>query len=260
MSKKILVLGGTGFIGQAVCRRAVDAGHDVVSVARHGRPDDVDGDWADRVDWKTGNVLQADTWREHLDGCDAVVHCVGILKEHPDEGITFERVSRDSVDIASWEAQHAGVDRFVYVSAKDNPPFVSDRYLSSKREGEQVLRARGMHEAILRPQLVYGPDRPSSVVAARTMNAAGKIPGLGDVVHANRPLRVEQVATAAVRAATEEGYEGIITLDLIEYLAEGHWEPDGAPAASAPRANSRWLGGALLAGFVGGAAWGWSRR
>ena len=63
-----------------------------------------------------------------------------------------------------------------------------------------------------------------------------------------RPLRVEEVAAAAVRAATEPGYEGVVPVDLIAYLAEGRWHPSSNGQAARrlripPR--PRLLGGAL---------------
>ena len=54
---KLLVLGGTGVLGSAVCRRAVNRGLPVVSLTRRGRPSRLRGDWIDHVDWRTGDVL-----------------------------------------------------------------------------------------------------------------------------------------------------------------------------------------------------------
>lgn len=259
MSQRLLVFGGSGFIGSQVCRIAVEQGHDVISVSRHGRPADAEPAWADRVEWVAANILQPETWRDHLPGCDAVVHCVGIVAEDHDAGFTFERVNGDSVEIAAWEAKEAGVDRFVFVSAKDRPPFVSPRYLAAKRIGETALHRYDVREIILRPRFVVGPQRPSTQVLGGMMTLAEKVPGLGHRVHEDRPLRVERVATAIVKAATDLDYQGVVSLDNIEYVAGDDWKQYQQSGSSLARLRPLLVGGAV-AGAAAGVVWGLLRR
>ena len=249
---KLLVTGGNGFIGQEVCRIAVGDGHEVVSVARSGRPE-TDAPWADEVAWVRANVLDPEAWRDHLGGCGAVVHCIGIVSEKPEQGVTFERINGDAADVASWEAEHAGVGRFVFISAAAKPPGVSPRFLSSKRQAESTLRGRGLEESILRPALVYGPGRPPSVVVGTLLKGLSQVPGLGRRLRPNRPLHVDQVALAAVRAATEPGYQGVIDVDNIDYLADEAWRLY-ADAAQTSSVRPLVIGGAV-AGLIGGALW-----
>jgi uncharacterized protein YbjT (DUF2867 family) len=262
MSKRLIVTGGDGFIGRHVCRIAVAQGHQVVSIARAGRGD-VQGDWANSVEWVAANVLQPETWRDRLQGADAVIHCVGIMREHPRTGETYERINDDSTEIVAWEAEHAGVPRFVFLSADTPKQLVPDRFIEAKRRAEQSLRRSQLRESVLRPAFVYGDERPATMVGARLLQAAGHVPGLHDLIHPNRPLRVEQVALAAVRAATDEGYEGVISIDNIEYLAGNDWkgyanEPtNGHTGPLRPR--NLVLGG-VLAGTIAGIAWQVFRR
>lgn len=220
MCARILVAGGNGFIGTQICRLAAEAGHEVISLSRHGRPDG-DASWMDRVAWLSANILAPEEWRDRLEGCDAVIHAVGIEREKPDEGLTYERMYRDSVEILAWEAEHAGVGRFVCISSSTNPPFRSGRYLESKREGEAHLRGRGFREAILRPSYVYGAGKPSAMLG-NMLQTIVRVPGLRHTLRSFRPLHVEDVARAALRAAVEDGYEGVIDVDNIAYLANGH--------------------------------------
>ncbi|XP_074573489.1 uncharacterized protein LOC141829913 [Curcuma longa] len=55
-TEKIVVLGGTGFVGSAICKAAVSKGIEVVSVSRSGRPSYTDS-WIDQVRWIAGMVL-----------------------------------------------------------------------------------------------------------------------------------------------------------------------------------------------------------
>ena len=59
---RVLVLGGTGFVGSAVCEKALRAGFSVVSVSRRGKP--VDGPQG--VDWRTGDAKDPSVARSIL--------------------------------------------------------------------------------------------------------------------------------------------------------------------------------------------------
>lgn len=248
---KLLVTGGNGFIGSEVCRIAVGDGHQVISVSRSGRPE-TEAPWADGVQWVAANVLEPEDWRDHLDGCDAVIHCVGIASEKPGEGVTFERINGDAADVASWEAEHAGVERFVFISAAPEMTFLPSRFHATKRQAESAIRRRDLQESILRPALVHGPGRPPSVVLGNLLNGLGKVPGLKRRLRPNRSLHVDQVALAAVRAATEPGFQGTVDLGNIAYLAGEQWRlyADADAAPSFP-VRPLLLGGAL-AGLAGG--------
>ena len=61
MATKVVVVGGSGFVGSAVCKAAVERGATVVSVTRSGEPaakQVVDSDWAAHVTWRKGDALK----------------------------------------------------------------------------------------------------------------------------------------------------------------------------------------------------------
>ncbi|HLL09726.1 MAG TPA: NAD-dependent epimerase/dehydratase family protein, partial [Rubrivivax sp.] len=73
---KILVTGATGLIGSHLRAALLDHGHEVIGVARRP-PADTEGDWVG-LDLAQASV---EDWRRCLVGVDAVVNCVGILRE-----------------------------------------------------------------------------------------------------------------------------------------------------------------------------------
>lgn len=215
---KVVVTGGNGFVGSEICRQAVSAGMRVSAVARHGRGG-IREPWAERVEWFAADVLEPAAWRPALDGADAVVHCVGIIREHPERGITFERLNGDSAIVAAAAAAEAGVESFVFLSARE-VPVVMRAYLRAKRRAEREIGAMSLRTVFLRPGLVYGAGRPVSYLGAAPLLAAGAVPYLAALVHAGRPLPVQTVADAALRAATDPAIRGVLDVNAIATLAE----------------------------------------
>jgi len=77
--KKLLVLGGNGFVGREVCRYAVQNGFAVTSLSRRGEcPEPTDEDLS-QVTWVAGNALEKATVEKYVGQADAVVHAIGLL-------------------------------------------------------------------------------------------------------------------------------------------------------------------------------------
>ena len=91
-ARSILVCGGSGFLGSRICKIAAARNWNVVSLSRSGEPSWAENnnkrpDWADRVQWKKGNVMNPETYHDALKGADAVVHSMGILLEADYKGV-----------------------------------------------------------------------------------------------------------------------------------------------------------------------------
>jgi uncharacterized protein YbjT (DUF2867 family) len=215
---KVCVLGGSGFIGAEICRLAVAMGHEVVSVSRGGRPA-IDEPWVEGVTWVAANVLDTDQWVDHLEGCEALVHSVGIVDEEPDRRQTFAKIHRDSVQLAADAAEKAGVPKFVFLSAAKAPPSLPHAYLQSKLDAEATLQASNLSYAILRPVRVCGADGALSSGGAGVMAAAERAP-LRQWAQETRGLRREKVAMAALRAALQPETRGVLEVAEIDHLGD----------------------------------------
>ncbi|ELZ31735.1 NAD-dependent epimerase/dehydratase family protein [Halorubrum tebenquichense] len=215
----LLVVGGSGFIGRDVCRFAVRDGHEVRSVSRSGRPD-VDEEWVEAVSWTSADLFRPNAWRDRLDGVDAVVHSVGTLTESPTEGVTFERVNGDACVLTALEAERAGVDAFVFLSAAAKPPGVRNAYLTAKRRAEASVADLDLDTVVLRPGPVYGEGQPHLPgVADRVLRFAASAPPIASRLGESRPLAVGTVARAAYRAALDPG-ERLLDVSDIRDLAD----------------------------------------
>lgn len=202
----LLVTGGNGFIGRAVCRLAVADGHDVTSVARSGPPSAAHrGPWADDVEWVAADVFAPHEWRDRLAGVDAVVHAIGIISEAPKRGVTFERVNGDAGILTALESERAGVDRFVYVSSSTKPPLVRDAYLTAKRRAERAIADLDVETVVLRPGPVYGPAQPHfPTIVNKAFALVGRFDGLAALWGSDRPLARATVGRATYDAAIRD--------------------------------------------------------
>ncbi|KAI5465687.1 hypothetical protein BGZ63DRAFT_347908 [Mariannaea sp. PMI_226] len=99
-SKKLVVCGGSGFLGSRICQFAVARGWDVTSISRSGEPrwDTVTSSrtpptWANKVSWERGDILRPATYAPLLNGADFVVHSMGILLEADYKGVVSGKES-----------------------------------------------------------------------------------------------------------------------------------------------------------------------
>ncbi|PGH21623.1 hypothetical protein AJ80_03056 [Polytolypa hystricis UAMH7299] len=99
-TKRIVVAGGSGFLGSRICKFAVGRGWEVVSLSRHGEPswETVSSSpqrprWAQSVEWAKADILKPNTYKPLLKGASAVVHSMGVLLEADYKGVLQGRES-----------------------------------------------------------------------------------------------------------------------------------------------------------------------
>ncbi|WP_439518172.1 UDP-glucose 4-epimerase family protein [Hydrogenophaga sp.] len=173
-TRRILLTGGTGWVGGALAKALRERHPDTVSAVRvaPGQPD------SQTV--VMGSIDGSLVWPETLDSREVVVHLaarVHVMKETASDPLqAFRTVNTEGTLQLARLAAKAGVRRFVFVSSikvngestlpgapfgpiPADPPM--DPYGRSKWEAEQGLRqlaaATGMEVVIVRPPLVYGP-------------------------------------------------------------------------------------------------------
>ena len=271
-AKKLVVCGGSGFLGSRICKFGVQRGWEVTSISRSGEPrwEAVTGvrtapSWARRVSWERANIFQPATYAPLFRGANYAVHSLGILleadykgilsgKESPlagikkvlggapgslaKDGLTYERMNRDSAILAAQAAAEGGVEAFAYISASGAAPGLPSRYLSTKREAEQQL-AKASHdpEAPLgRPIFVRAPflydagARPLTVPLAALAGAGtmvnrftgGALTGLLGTM-GTKPLKADEVAEAVVEALSDESVAGVLEVAQLVELANRAW-------------------------------------
>ncbi|WP_290818722.1 complex I NDUFA9 subunit family protein [Halovivax sp.] len=148
----VLVAGGTGFIGSALCAELVDRGHEVAALAR----EPADAHLPARVDATAGDVTEPESLAEAVAGRDAIVNLVSPspLFDLPDEA--YESVHLGGTENLVRAAADADVDRFVQVSGLGVDPEAETAYLRAKGRAERVVRESSLGGVIVRPSIVFG--------------------------------------------------------------------------------------------------------
>ena len=150
---KILVTGGTGFVGPRIVHALRTEQRDVRALVR--RPEHGAQLASLGVELATGDVTDPASLTAALDGCTHVVHLVAIIKGQPHD---FERVMTQGTRNVLAAAKNAGVERFVLMSALGTTMTTKDvvPYFGAKWAMEQETIASGLEYTIFRPSFVFG--------------------------------------------------------------------------------------------------------
>jgi NADH dehydrogenase len=153
---KVAIIGGTGFVGSHICEHLIRDGHRPRLLVRPGSEDKVVRP-AD-CDIVPGDVGDISSLERCLEGTDAVIYLIGILREFPARGITFDALQRAGVEDTIAAALKQGVGRFLLMSANGVKP-EGTAYQVSKYRAEIAVKASGLRWTIFRPSVIFGdPD------------------------------------------------------------------------------------------------------
>ena len=144
-----------------------------------------------------GDVLNAASLSGAVNGIQAVIHLVGIISEVGES--TFENVHTRGTGYVVTAAQHAGIRRFVHMSALGTRPNAMSQYHQTKWAAEELVRHSGLDFTIFRPSLIYGPQDQFINLFARIIRLSPVVP-----LVASPRARFQPVSVAAVAAAFEK--------------------------------------------------------
>jgi uncharacterized protein YbjT (DUF2867 family) len=202
---KILVTGGTGFVGWHVVRSAANAGMEVVSLSRGMQRG---GGHAYPVRSVRVDLVRPQGLLEALAGVTGVIHAAGIHRDG--KGQDLERAHVGATANLVEACARAGVSKIVHLSALGVHGKSPSPYLRRKWEAERVIEHCGLPYTILRPSLIFGAgDHVVSPLLA-IARFSPVIPLLGDSTAKVQPIWVGDVATAALRALKDRSTDGSI--------------------------------------------------
>lgn len=225
---RVLVLGGTGFIGQHAVAALHARGCRVTIGSRRACPDGR-GD-SHHHGWRQARfetLLVDSAWKTLLEDIDVVINCVGILRQRGAE--TYERVHHLAPAALARACRSADV-RLLHVTALGLAHPARSRFLTSKLAGENAIRHSGADWRLVRPSLLdgeggYGAKWIRRVarwpVHALPADALGKIAALdvAELGEALATLALKPIAPDSETSLREFELGGPERLSILELMA-----------------------------------------
>jgi len=245
------VTGGTGFVGGAVVRRLLEAGHEVKALVRPGADTrQLDGLPVERVQ---GDLRDRESLRRGMDGCGWVFHVAALYSYWGHRWNDFYQANVEGTRQVLEVAREAGVERIVYTSSiavlgvhqdrspadEDTPSTLADRigpYQRSKFLAEEIAREfarQGLPVVIVNPAapIGIGDHKPTPTGQIIVDFLKGRMFGYVDT--GLNVIDVEDVAAghllAAERGRVGERYilggENLTLKQILDLLAEVSGRP-----------------------------------
>jgi NADH dehydrogenase len=202
---KVLVTGGTGFVGPRIVHAIRAEGHDVRALVRDPGSKDAGTLAAWGVELSQGDMTDPESLRRAVKGVEAVVHLVAILRGGHED---YARIMVGGTRSLVAAAEEAGVTRFVLMSALGTNERSKDvtNYYWAKWEQEKLVENSRLPYVIFRPSFVFGPQGGTLPVFARQVKLLPAIPIVG--TRELQPIWVEDVAAFFAKALTAQGTTG----------------------------------------------------
>jgi NADH dehydrogenase len=197
---RVVLVGGTGFIGRHTVGALREAGHGVLLVSRGVRTA------PDGVEAARGDAVIGELPLQLMRGSDALINLIGIRREEGAQ--TFARAHVEAVQHLLNAARELGIRRFIHVSVVSCRPGPGHAYLDSKWRGEELVRGSGLDFTILKPGLVYGSGDEVLTQLVRLVRFSPIFPLPGNGGGILQPVDVRDVALGIVRSLAEKAAVG----------------------------------------------------
>ena len=240
--KKILILGGTGFVGRHLCEKLAGGDYRTTVLTRR-RSNANPLQMLPMVDVLEGSAYDAATLTPLVAEHDAVVNLVAIL--HGNEA-AFDKAHVELPQTLVNALQAAGKRRVIHVSSLGADLNAPSMYQRSKARGEAVLIGSGLDVSILRPSVIFGAEDKFLNTFASLQKVFPFIPLAGSTARF-QPVWVEDVASALLKCIEDNTTIGqtfeacgpeVFTLKQLVQLA-GQFSGHDKPVIGLPDALAR---------------------
>jgi uncharacterized protein YbjT (DUF2867 family) len=207
---RIVVTGGTGFIGREVVDLLLqDGGHEVAVTSRD--PAARRGLWDSRVEMVQAFAGDRVSLGKAFTRADVVVQTIQFPNhpvEDPSKGRTYLEVDGKGTEIAAEVAKKVGVRRMVYLSGAGAGHARPERWMKAKDMAEAAIVASGLEHVFLRPSWIYGPADRSMNRFVTFCRRLPVVPVIGNGKTPVYPIYVGDVARCVVESIKREDASG----------------------------------------------------
>ncbi|WP_266077567.1 complex I NDUFA9 subunit family protein [Haladaptatus caseinilyticus] len=200
---RVLIVGGTGFVGTALTKELDARGYDVTVLARS--PDDAALP-AD-VETVSGDVTDYGSIENAFDGQEVVVNLVALSPLFQPSGASHEDVHLGGTENVVRACEERAVPKLVQMSALGADPDGPTAYIRAKGEAENVVRDSSLEWVLVRPSVVFGDGGEFvSFTKVLTTPYVTGLPGGGETRF--QPIWVGDLAPILADCVEDESYIG----------------------------------------------------
>ena len=156
MIKKVALFGGTGFVGNYIVDELLANGHQPHVLVRPQSASKLIQ--SNKCIIYEGDIENISAIKILLKNADAVIYNIGLIREFPNKGITFEKLHFEGVKRTVLLAEEAGIKHYILMSANGVKPD-GTAYQKTKYMSEQLLKHSTLDWTIFRPSLIFGDPR-----------------------------------------------------------------------------------------------------
>ena len=117
---KVALIGGTGFVGSYIVDELIMSDHTPRILVREGSESKVIQ--PEKCEIINGDIDDDEALNETLEGCDAVIYLIALIREFPKQNLTNERLQFKGSERVAAVAEQKGVKRFLLMSALGASP------------------------------------------------------------------------------------------------------------------------------------------
>jgi farnesol dehydrogenase len=218
---KILVTGGSGYLGSAIVRAVVRHGHEPIVFARRASAAGLPGRAVD------GDIRDRGAVRRAAGGVDAIIHSAALVSLWQRQSFVFDEINIGGLESTLAVATALGIARIVYTSsflalppAGSTAPLEANDYQRTKVRAREIARAattNGTPIVTLVPGVIYGPGPANEANLIGRMlddHRRGRLPGIVGADRSWSYAYVDDVAEAHVQAVSRP-------LSATEYVLGG---------------------------------------
>jgi uncharacterized protein YbjT (DUF2867 family) len=246
---KIAVTGATGYIGGRLVPQLLEAGHEVVCLARN--PAKLDRrSWRDRVEVCAADVLDRPSLDAALEGCDAAYYLVHSMGSSTD----FADADRVAAEHFSAAAASAGLGRIVYLGGLGDEDDRLSPHLASRHEVGRVLTSGATPVTEMRAAVIIGSGSVSFEMLRYLTEVLPIMVTPRWVQTRCQPIAIRDVLSYLIAALDDDDQDHVYELggpDVVTYaeMMRTYAEVAGLPRrllvpvpVLTPRLSSLWIG------------------
>ena len=136
---KVALFGGTGFVGSYITRELVREGFTPKVLVKSGSLSKINSP----CEVVKGDIQNKNSILETMQGAEAVIYTIGIIREFPKKGVTFKELHLNGLKRCLEIALKIGVKRFILMSANGVRPD-GTAYQRTKWQADEALKESGL--------------------------------------------------------------------------------------------------------------------